>query len=134
MRSLEVDRFVLIVCAVGALLMAGLTVGAADVRAGGLGLVIFVAMGLAPYILTALLSAIRSWRRFVVATTRGVAVVYGIFDCGLRYVALYHPQGSTDSLVVVVLPFWWVPTLVVVAALTAATLWVRNRSAKTRSA
>ena len=56
-------------------------------------------------------------RRLVVATTRAVAVAYGLFDCGLRYLALYHPQSSTDAVVVAVLPFWWVPTVLVVAAL-----------------
>jgi hypothetical protein len=86
-----------------------------------------VALGLAPYGLTALLSLIRPFRRLVVATTRGLAVAYGLVDCGLRYLALYHPTGSTDAVVVVVLPFWWVPMAMVVAALAAATLWVVSR-------
>jgi hypothetical protein len=36
--------------------------------------------------------------------------------------SLYHPQSSTDAIVITILPFWWVPTVVVVAALTAATM------------
>ena len=84
-------------------------------------------LGLAPYAFTAILSLIQPMRRLVVATARAVAVVYGLFDCGLRYLALYHPQSSTDAVVVAVLPFWWVPTVVVVAALTAATLWAVSR-------
>ena len=84
-------------------------------------------LGLAPYGFTAILSLIQPMRRLVVATARAVAMVYGLFDCGLRYLAFYHPQSSTDAVVVVVLPFWWVPTVVVVAALTAATLWAVSR-------
>jgi hypothetical protein len=122
------DRFVLIACAAGALLMTGLTLGAADASQVGVGvLAVFVVLGLAPYGLTALLSLIRPMRRLVVASARAVAVIYGLFDCGLRYLALYHPQGSTDAVVVAILPFWWVPTVLIVAALTAATLWTMAR-------
>ncbi len=122
------DWFVLIACGAGALLMTVLTLGAADTRQAGIGvLTVFVALGLAPYGLTAVLSAIRPWRRLVVATTRGVAVVYGLCDCALRYLALYQPQSSTDAVVVAILPFWWLPTVLVVAALTGATLWAMSR-------
>jgi hypothetical protein len=123
------DRFVLVACGAGALLMTGLTLGAADASQAGAGvLAVFVALGLAPYGATVLLSAIRPWRRWIVATTRGVAVVYGLFDCGLRYLALYQPQSSTDAVVVVILPFWWVPTLIVVGSVTAVTLWAVSRT------
>jgi hypothetical protein len=125
--KVRADRFVLIACGAFALLMAALTLGAAA-PVGGAGIVaIFIGLGLAPYGFTALLSLIRPMRRLVVTTARAVAVVYGLFDCGLRYLALYHPQSSTDAVVVAVLPFWWVPTVVVVAALTAATLWAVSR-------
>ena len=126
--SVRFDRFVLIACALGASISTGLTLGAADVHAAGvpaLAIVIFVVMGIAPYGLTAVLSAIRPFRRLVVATTRAVAVIYGVFDCGLRYMALYHPTGSTDGLVIAVLPFWWVPTLLAVLAVTAVVQWLR---------
>ena len=66
-------------------------------------------LGLAPYAFTTILSLIQPMRRLVVASARAVAV----------------PQSSTDAIVVAILPFWWVPTVVVVAALTAATLWGR---------
>jgi hypothetical protein len=122
------DRFVLIACGAGALLMTGLTLDAADASALGRGVpAVFVVLGLAPYGLTALLSLLRPWRRLVVITARAVAVIYGIFDCGLRYLALYQPQGSTDAVVVAILPFWWVPMVLVVTALTAATLWATSR-------
>ncbi len=120
------DRFVLIACGVFAVLMTALTLGAAAPVGAGI-VAIFIALGLAPYGFTALLSLIQPMRRLIVATTRVVAVVYGLFDCGLRYLALYHPQSSTDAVVVAILPFWWVPTVVVVAALTAATLWAVSR-------
>lgn len=126
----RVDRVALIACGTGALLMTALTLAAADFQAvdGGPGVVAeFIALGLAPYALTALLSLVRPLRRLVVATTRAVAVAYGLLDCGMRYVAFYHPKGSTDALVVVILPFWWMPVAMVVAALTAATLWVLSR-------
>lgn len=124
-RAVRFDRFVLAACALFALLMTGLTLGAADVGAGIPGLAFFLAIGLVPYALTAVLSGIPSFRRLVVATTRAVAVVYGVLDCGLRYLALYHPTGSTDALVVAVLPFWWVPTLLAVLAVTAVVQWLR---------
>ena len=127
-RAVRFDRFVVMACALGALVSTGLTLGAADVHAAGvpaLAIVIFVVMGVGPYALTAVLSAIRPFRRLVVATTRAVAVIYGVFDCGLRYLALYHPTGSTDAVVVVVLPLWWVPTLLTVLAVTAMVQWLR---------
>lgn len=86
--SVRFDRFVLIACALGALISTGLTLGAADVHAAGvpaLAIVIFIVMGVAPYGVTAMLSAIRPFRRLVLATTRAVAVIYGVLDCGLRY-------------------------------------------------
>lgn len=121
------DRFVAIACSAAAVLMTALTLGAADVRQAGAAVAVFIVMGLAPYGLTTLVSAIRPFRRLIVATTRAVAVVYGLLDCGLRYLALYHPKGSTDAVVVAILPFWWVPTLLVVSSLTAATFWLRSR-------
>jgi hypothetical protein len=130
-RAVRFDRFVLVVCALGALLMTGLTLGAADLTASGVpaaAILIFLGLGLVPYGLTVVLSAIRTYRRLVVATTRAVAVVYGVFDCGLRYLALYHPTGSTDGLVVLVLPFWWVPTLLAVLAVTAVVQWAWSPS------
>jgi hypothetical protein len=129
-ERLPVDRVVLIACGTGALLMTALTMGAADAggSAGGAAVVAaFVALGLVPYGLTALLSRIRAGRRLVTAATRTLAFAYGAFDCGLRYLALYHPTGSTDAVVVAVLPFWWLPMAVIVAALTAATLWILAR-------
>ena len=125
--KVRADWFVLIACGVFALLMTALTLGAAAPVASGGIVAVFIVLGLAPYGFTALLSLIQPMRRLVVATARAVAVVYGLFDCGLRYLALYHPRGSTDAVVVAVLPFWWVPTVVVVAALTAATLWAASR-------
>ena len=125
--SVRFDRFVAIACALGALVSTGLTLGAADVHAAGvpgLAIVIFVAMGVTPYGVTAVLSAIRPFRRLVLATTRAVAVVYGVFDCGLRYLALYQPTGSTDAVVVAVLPFWWVPILLAVLAIAAVVQWL----------
>ena len=125
--KVRADRFVLMACGAFALLMTALTLGAAA-PIGRAGIVaVFIALGLAPYASTAILSLIQPMRRLVVATARAVAVVYGLFDCGLRYLALYHPQSSTDAVVVAVLPFWWVPTVVLVAALTAATLWAVSR-------
>ena len=122
------DGFVAIACGVGALLMTALTVGAADVRQAAAATIVFVLMGLAPYGLTVVLSAIRPLRRLIVAATRAVAVTYGVFDCGLRYLALYHPQSSTDAVVVAILPFWWLPTLLAVTGLAAAVLWLRSRA------
>jgi hypothetical protein len=127
-RAVRFDRFVLVACALFALLMTGLTLGAADLNASGVpaaAILIFLGLGLAPYGLTVVLSAIRPFRRWILTTTRAVAVIYGVFDCGLRYLALYHPTGSTDSVVVVALPFWWVPILLVVAAVTAVVHWLR---------
>ena len=125
---LRFDRCTLIVCALGALLSAGLTFGAADLDATGLqvaAIVIFFVMGLVPYGVTVLLSTIRSYRRLVVATTRATAVVYGVFDCGLRYLALYHPTGSTDAVVVAVLPFWYLPIVLAMLAVMALVQWLR---------
>src|SRR5262245_2326292 len=87
------DRFVLIACGLFAALMTGLTFGATDKEAGIPGLAIFIVMGLVPYAFTAALSGILPFRRLILATTRAVAVIYGVFDCGLRYLALYHPTG-----------------------------------------
>lgn len=131
--SVRFDRFVLVACALFALLMAGLTFGAADKGAGIPALSIFIVMGLVPYGLTAALSAMRPFRRLVVATTRAVALIYGVFDCGLRYLALYHPTGSTDAVVVAVLPFWWVPVLLAVLAVTAVVQWLRAEPVRTDS-
>jgi hypothetical protein len=126
-RKVRADRFVLIACGAFALLMTVLTLGAAaKVVSAGI-VAMFILLGLAPYGFTALLSVIQPMRRLVVATARAVTVVYGLFDCGLRYLALYHPGSSTDAVVVAVLPFWWVPTVLVVAALTTATLWAVSR-------
>jgi hypothetical protein len=124
---MRADRFVLIACGAFALLMTALTLGAAAPVASGGFVTVFIVLGLAPYGFTVLLSLIQPMRGLVVATTRTVAVVYGLFDCGLRYLALYHPQSSTDAVVVAILPFWWVPTLIVVAAVAAATLWAVSR-------
>ena len=124
--KVRADRFVLIACGAFALVMTALTLGAAAPVGGGI-VATFIVLGLAPYGFTAVLSLIQPMRRLVVGTARAVAVVYGLFDCGLRYLALYQPQSSTDAIVVAVLPFWWVPTVVVVAALTAATLWAVSR-------
>ena len=125
--KVHADRFVLIACGAFALLMTVLTLGAATKVVSAGVVAVFIVLGLAPYGFTALLSLIQPMRRLVVATTRAVAVAYGLFDCGLRYLALYHPQSSTDAVVVAVLPFWWVPTVLAVAALTAATLWAMSR-------
>jgi hypothetical protein len=128
--KLPADRVVLIACGTGAFLMTALTVGAADVHAvdaGPAAAAAFVALGLVPYALTALLSAIRPFRRLVVTATRAVAVIYGLFDGVIRYLALYRPQSSTDAVVVFVLPFWWLPILALVTALSAAALWVAAR-------
>jgi hypothetical protein len=54
-------------------------------------------------------------------------VLYAAFDNILRYLALYHPTGSTDALVVVALPLWWVVCLVVTAGTVAVTLAARRR-------
>ena len=125
---LRADRFVLAACVVGATAMTLITLGAADGGVGGSApVLLFIALGLAPYGLTAALSLIRPLRRLVVWSTRAVAMLFGLFDCGLRYGALYHPTSSTDAIVVAILPFWWVPTLVVVTAATAAVLWLRGR-------
>ena len=110
------DRFVLIACGVFAVLMTALTLGAAAPVGAGI-VAIFIALGLAPYGFTALLNLIQPMRRgLIVATTRVVAVIYGLFDCGLRYLALYHPQSSTDAVVVAILyrsggcrPWWSSP-------------------------
>ena len=92
--KVRADRFVLIACGVFALLMTALTLGAAAAPVASAGVVaVFIALGLAPYGFTALLSLIQPMRRLVVATARAVAVVYGLFDCGLRYLALYHPRA-----------------------------------------
>lgn len=120
--TLRFDRFVVIACGVGAAVSLGLTLGAADLDVAGVPVAAKVALfgiGLAPYGLTAVLSAIRPFRRLVVATTRVAAVLYGVADCTLRYLALYHPTGSTDALVIVGLPLWWLPTMLIVAAVTA---------------
>ena len=125
--TVRFDRFVLIVCALGALVSVGLTLGAADLDAAGVpaGAKVFLfGIGLAPYALTAVLSAIRPFRRLVVATTRVAAVLYGLADCGLRYLAFYHPTSSTDALVIVGLPLWWLPMVSIVAAVTGVVQWL----------
>ena len=130
--KVEVDRFVLMASGAGALTMTALTLGAADIGQGGAGAVAaFLVLGLVPYGLTALLSAFRPFRRLVVTATRATAVIYGLFDGVIRYLALYRPQSSTDAVVVAVLPFWWLPILALVTALSAAALWaVARRSGR----
>ena len=91
--KVRADRFVLIACAAFALVMTALTLGAAA-PVGGAGIIAsFIVLGLAPYAFTAILSLIQPMRRLVVASARAVAVVFGLFDCGLRYLALYHPRA-----------------------------------------
>ncbi len=130
------DSFVAIICGVAALAMSALTLGAVTpgvaVTSGTVA--VSVLLGLAPYGLTVALSCLPGLRRLVVATTRAVALIYGAFDNFIRYQALYHPTGSTDALVVLFLPFWWIVCLAVVgglvgAALLASDWWSGSRTA-----
>jgi hypothetical protein len=116
------DRPVVAICVVAGLLMVALTVGAADARLGSRVVALFVAWGLGPYALTVALSCLDEPRRFISLTTRALAVVYAVFDNVLRYAALYHPTGSTDSIVVAVLPLWWCVLSLVIGGVVAVAL------------
>ena len=94
--KVRADRFVLMACGAFALVMTALTLGAAAPVGAGI-VATFIVLGLAPYAFTAILSLIQPMRRLVVATARAVAVVYGLFDCGLRYLALYHAQRPRSA-------------------------------------
>jgi hypothetical protein len=130
------DSFVLIICSVAAVVMGALTLGAADPssRLTSKAILFVILLGIAPYALTIALTCVARLRRFMVPTARAVALIYSLSDNLLRYLALYHPTGSTDSVVVVVLPFWWIPCLAVVAGCVGAGLAVSNWRSRSRLA
>jgi hypothetical protein len=127
---------VAIICGVAAVTMAVLTLGAVApaMRLSSGTVAAFVVLGAAPYALTVALTCLPGLRRFVVFTARAVALIYGVFDNFIRYQALSFPTGSTDAVVVVFLPFWWVVCLAVVGGLVGAALIASDWRSRSRTA
>jgi hypothetical protein len=130
------DPFVVLVCGVAALAMIALTLGAVapSMRLSSGTIAAFLVLGAAPYALTVALTCLPGLRRFILFTTRAVALIYGVFDNFIRYQALYFPTGSADAAVVVFLPFWWLVCLAVVGGLVGAALVASDWVSRSRTA